>query len=137
MPLEVGETINLFTNKLLGAGIIRTVVSNPIYTAGLIAFVVMIVIIIVFRDADTDEPLLVMTIRGGFWVFMFGVAIMFLHNKVLTTEVNSEVKAADYDGVFGGASPSMEDSVVPVNINTDFWPSSGLQPDSTKSTNFA
>jgi uncharacterized membrane protein (UPF0182 family) len=131
MPLEVGQTINYFADSILKAPLVHTIVKNPIYTALLITFIVVLLIMFIFRDADTDDSLLVMCLRSGFWIFFMMLGVLFLHNKVLGIENFDEIKNGAYDSVFSGGYsgvsmpgnniPSgLEDSIVPVHINTDF-----------------
>lgn len=130
MPFEVGESINHFADTFLKAPIVHAIAKNPIYTALLVTFVVMLVIMFIFRDADTDETLLVMCLRAGFWIFFMLLGVLFLHNKVLGVETIEQIKDTAYDGVFkggysgivsqGNLPASLEDSIVPVHINTNF-----------------
>lgn len=131
MPVEIGETINHFADMFLRAPIVHSVANNPIYTALMIVFIVILIILFVFRDANTEESLLVTALRAGFWIFLMLLGVLFLHNKVLSMETETETKNTAYDGVFTGAyggsnipgkvsSVILEDSIVPVRINTDF-----------------
>lgn len=118
MPFEIAEIINK-TEKLLEAPIVHTIAKNPIYTAFIITVIIILIILFVFRDAETDDHLVVMSLRAGFWIFISMVGAIFLHNKVLATEVDHSMKIGAFDDVFKGPSiGSMEDFVVPVNINT-------------------
>jgi phosphatidylglycerophosphate synthase len=125
MPFEFGATINYFTDVFLRAPIIHTIAKNPIYTALLITFIIMIIIIFIFRDAETEETLLTMSMRAGFWIFLMMLGILMVHNRVLIDENKAESKSAAYDGVFSGAydnqgltgapiPASMEGSIVSV-----------------------
>lgn len=129
MPFEVGETINHFADTFLKAPIVHNVMRNPIYTALMITFIVVLIVMFIFRDADTDESLLVICLRAGFWIFFMMLGVLFLHNKVLGVETSDSITDSAYDNVFkggynvmpGGQIPaSLEDSIVPVHINTDF-----------------
>ena len=70
MPFDIGEVINDISDNILRAPIVKTIATNPIYTAMLISFIVMLIIMFVFRDAETEESMLVMCMRSGFWVFL-------------------------------------------------------------------
>lgn len=131
MPLDVGEAINSFADAILRAPLINTIVHNPIYTAMIITTIVVLIVMFIFRDANTDESLLVLCLRSGFWIFLMMLGVLFLHNKVLITENESHSKDAAFEIVFNGGyardialgkpvSAVLEDSVVPVHINTDF-----------------
>ena len=130
MPFSVGETVDNFANDVLKAPMVRAIVKNPIYTALTIAFILILIVMFVFRDADTDESLLTMSLRTGFWAFLAMLGVLFLHNKVLINENNEEREKADYGGIFntsysGAVEPRdvariLEDSVLPVHIDTEF-----------------
>lgn len=131
MPLDIGESINYMADLFLKAPIINTIATNPIYTAMVITFIVMLIVMVVFRDAETEEPLLKMILGCGFWVFLSTLTILFLHNKILTEEKDVVGKNEAYDGVFGGnysgavttggdSNPTLEDSIVPIHLNAKF-----------------
>jgi hypothetical protein len=133
MTIDVGEMINNFTDKLLSVPFIEKAARNPVYTSLLIVFCVMLIIMFIFRDADTDESLLIMCLRSGFWIFIAVVGILMIHNKILMKETGMKVQHSEVGQVFSGAysgistpdrplttSPNFEDSIVPVNINMNF-----------------
>lgn len=131
MPFEVGGTINKLSDKFLSAPVIHNIARNPIYTALLITFIVMLIIMFIFRDADTDESLLAMCLRAGFWIFFMLLGVLLLHNKILGRETSNSVKNSEYENAFlGGYSgvvapgqsvpAAFEDTIVPVHINTNF-----------------
>ncbi len=128
MPFEFGETINAGADAFLRAPIINTIARSPIYTALVITFIIILIIMFIFRDADTDESLLTLGLRTGFWSFLVTVSLLFLHNKILNEDLRSGARAADIDNVFNGgyngvmAGATLEDSIVPVTINTNFSP---------------
>lgn len=101
MGIDVGELVNDMSNAFLNLPIFSTIASNPIYTALTITFIIMAIVSVVFRHADTEESKSVMVIRCGFIVFLFTVGIMLLHNKVLTEESLCTKKAGAYDELFG------------------------------------
>lgn len=100
MGIDVGELVNDMSNKFLSMPIFSTIANNPIYTALTITFIIMLIVAVVFRHADTEESKSVMVIRCGFIVFMSTVGIMLLHNKVLTEESLGVKKAGAYDELF-------------------------------------
>jgi hypothetical protein len=83
---EIATAINDFADKITSIPGISKIVNNPIYTALLITVIIMLVIAYIFRNAETDDPLFTMVLRGGFYVFMFMTAIIFFHNHVLLKE---------------------------------------------------
>lgn len=125
MPLDVGETINGMADAFLKAPAIKSIVKNPIYTALVITFIIVLIVMFIFRNAETDESLLVMCLRSGFWIFIMLLSVLFLHNKVLVAENNDDIKNTAYDGVFNGGfsgaiadgqslPKTLEGSVVPI-----------------------
>lgn len=128
MPFDIGESINKLTDFFLKAPILNTVAKNPIYTSFAIVFIIMLIVMFVFRDADTEDPLLIMCLRTGFWVFIFTLGIMLIHNKILMNETITVDKNAAYDGLFAqettpavigrGEPVTLEGSAIPIRINT-------------------
>ncbi len=92
MPLDIGESVNYFIDKFLKAPLVSKIARNPVYTAMTIVFVLMLIILFTFRDADCgDDSLLVMTLRTGFYTFIFTCALLFLHNRVLDLPASTEI----------------------------------------------
>jgi len=121
MPLEVGKTINHIADTILKSPMISTVINNPFYTALLTVVVIMMIMLFVFRGAEGDESVVVMTCRAGFWIFFILLGVIFIHNKITTYQILEEKKDGDYGGVFHGSYDGiLADAIVPVTINTDF-----------------
>ena len=118
MPFDVGAVVNASVDGLLRAPIVSAVARNPIYTALLVTLVLMLIVMFVFRESDGPETVLVMTLRAGFWAFLFLVGVLFLQNKVLTQETGALRASEAYGGLFGATASGPE--IVPVSINTDF-----------------
>jgi hypothetical protein len=116
MPFDVGESINYFADAFLRAPIVNSIAQNPIYTALVITCIIVLIIMFIFRDADTDDPILVMCLRSGFWIFLMLTGVLLLHNKVLTQEMITAEKTAAFEGVFDSGYPGMADNIVPVTI---------------------
>ena len=106
MPLDIGESINCLADVFLKAPMIHTIASNPVYTAMMITFIVMMIVLIVFRDAKTEDGLLIMTLRIGFWILLANITIIFIHNKLLTIDNTTVEITAAYDGIFNNVSGS-------------------------------
>lgn len=127
MPFDVGDTVNSIADSVTKAPIITSIVRNPIYTALMITLIIVFIIMFIFRDADTDDSLLIMCLRSGFWIFLMLLGVLFLHNKALTAENNLETKNAAFEQVFNGSysnmqpgaeiPPSLAGMVVPVQIS--------------------
>lgn len=129
MPLDVGETINNFGNLFLKVPIIHTITKNPIYTSLIITFIIVLIILFIFRDVDADESLLIMGLRSGFYIFIMMTGVLFLHNKILLQEVGNYEKNGEYENIFNNtlgytgkyeSNSVLGESIVPVQINTNF-----------------
>ncbi len=112
MPFEIGEVINASSDAFLRAPIVLTTVSSPVYTALMITFIIMLIIMFVFRDADTEDSLIVMALRSGFWSFLVTLTIIFLHNKILTREVAACTRDSAMNNVYNS-------NIVPSGVNED------------------
>jgi len=106
MSIEIGTTVNNFADKILKAPIVGSLLQNPVYTALLITLIIVILILWMFRDADTEDSLLTMSLRVGFWTFLLVTGVMFLHNRVLSSEVHDEKISNAFNGVFGADEPA-------------------------------
>ncbi len=102
MPFDIGETINAGAKAFLRAPIVNTIAKNPVYTALMITFIIMLIIMVIFRDADTEESLLVMSLRSGFWGFLLTLTIIFLHDTVIWQDIRHTEQSAAIDNVFNG-----------------------------------
>ncbi len=134
MPLEIGEAINSMADRLTNAPLVEEIARNPIYTALLVTFVVVLIIMFVFRDAETDDGLLSLCLRSGFYIFVVLVGVLFIHNKILMKETSSVARNSEVASVFTGKGETysglqhpnipvqtgIEDSIIPVQVNYDF-----------------
>jgi len=116
MPFEFGEFVNYLVDSLLNAPIVHTVANNPIYTSLLMTFVIVLIILFVFRDATTDESLFTMSLRAGFWILILLVGTLVIHNRVLGFETENKQNTGRYADVFSGAH-AVDTDVVPVRID--------------------
>ncbi len=134
MTSEVGEVINYIIDGFLRAPIVNSIARNPIYTALVVTAIIMIIILIVFRDIDADETLFTMTLRSGFWVFVMMLGILMIHNRVLGAEVQTQSKEGQYEQVFTpSAVGKFESDFVPVSVGraknpTEFSGGSNYRP---------
>jgi hypothetical protein len=101
MPIDFGTAINDISDALLSKSIVRSIASNPIYTSMLIVFVLVLLVMFTFRDAEMDDSLLTVCLKLGFWAFLITCGIMFIHNKVLTNENMRDKSDVDYNKVAG------------------------------------
>jgi len=99
MPVETEKLVDDISEWFLNNKMINYVATNPIYTSFIIVFIIILVIMFIFRDVDTkrdtDESLFIMSLRVGFWVLLFSTSIIFLHNKLLLKE--KKIGSFEYD----------------------------------------
>lgn len=131
MPFELGGAVNTLSDLFLDAPIVATIANDPMYTALTITIILVMIVLLVFRDVESDESVITMSLRVGIWSFLITAGVLFLQNKVLMRDKEYDTKNTEYDDVFKGAysrigaddgvtSAILEDSIMPVNINTDF-----------------
>lgn len=108
MSFDLGHSINQGADYILRAKPAKTIVGNPLYTALLITVIIVFIILWVFREAESDEKVL-LAMRAGFWICLTLVVVLFLHNRILTNELRETGAVERYSGVFektlGGEEP--------------------------------
>lgn len=118
MTFEVGEALNYMIDCFLKAPMIGTIAKNPIYTAIAITLMVIIIILIIFRDIEADETVLTMALRSGFWIFLMLLGIMMVHNRILMGENTMSAKDGLYEQVIQPSVGGRYDSeYVPIGAN--------------------
>jgi hypothetical protein len=121
MTFEVGEAINYLIDAFLKAPIVNSIAKNPIYTALAVTIVIMIIIMIVFRDIDADETLFTMSLRSGFWIFIMLLGVLMIHNRVFTADVSNTVRDCQYEKVFTPSPATrLEGDFVPVRTQPQY-----------------
>jgi hypothetical protein len=101
MPISIQGIINYFSGKLTDTPVLKKITKNPIYTALLITFIIVIIVIVIFRDVDTgDESLSKLAIRTGIYSFIFVVFVQFLQNHNIMTELKKGAGSEYIDDVF-------------------------------------
>jgi hypothetical protein len=119
MPVEVGETVNYIIDSFLNAPIVHIIAKNPIYTALTITFIVIIIVMFIFRDVDSSESVFILSMRSGFWIAIFMIGVLSIHNKVLSMEQKINADSVVYNGVF--TDYPTNGGTIPVNLtSTDF-----------------
>lgn len=128
MVFDVGSAINSTADKLISLPLINRIANNPIYTALLITFITVLIVMFVFRDVESEDSLLSLCLRSGFYMFLFVFGAVLIHNRVLIKELTATTTSAEIDGVFKGSysglptetsvsTHSLEDSIIPVNVD--------------------
>lgn len=88
MSFNVGDAVNSLAARVLNQPAVLTIARNPIYTAVAIAVIIMLIVAFIYRESEPpeDATALGLIARVGFWSFIIFTGVIFLHNKVLTTE---------------------------------------------------
>jgi hypothetical protein len=122
MPFEISATVNNLTDRLLRIPLINSVARDPLFTSLLIVFVIIIILVLTFYSSPDGESLSMTSLRVGFWSFFLVFGIVFLHNKVLSTELNTKLVESSYGSLLE-QSPKTATTVetIPVNLRTDFF----------------
>lgn len=93
MPVRVLDSIDYISEKFIGTPGISYILQSPIYTSIVIALFVTIVIILLFWDID---DVFSDAVRGGVYIFLFTLSVLFLHDKITISEAEAGTdKAAD------------------------------------------
>jgi hypothetical protein len=101
MPVSIQVITTYISDKLTDTPILKKVTKNPIYTALLITFIIVIIVIVIFRDVDTgDESLSKLAVRTGIYSFIFVVFVQFLQNHNIMTELKKGAGSEYIDDVF-------------------------------------
>lgn len=116
MPFDVGESVNKLADMALSLPIVSKVSKNPIYTGILITVAIIVIVMIIFRDIDADEPLYVLSMRAGFWLFLVISGLIFMHDKVLMDDMTASARIATYDAAFE-TPVGVSAEAIPVNVN--------------------
>jgi|SRR5581483_1833021 len=118
MPFSVSEGVDYTANKVAGLPFVSTMVSNPFYTAFLLAIIVVLTILWVFRDAEVDG-LWKLSLRAGVYVLFLTTGVMYLHNRSLMEDVHKGAADSKLDRVFdiSGGRDDVEMVPIPVDVN--------------------
>ncbi len=117
MPFNIASFVNTTTNDILKSPFVTSVIKNPICTALMMTLIIIIIILIIF--ANSNNSILVLACRAGFWIFLVSCSFIFLHNKILMSELKEKEIEGSYGDIIGQALISGDD-IIPVNINTNF-----------------
>ena len=115
MSFDIGEYINTLSDRLLTAPIVMKIARNPIYTAVTIVFIILLVIMFVWRGVDAQDYWSLL-MRTGFWLVIMLTGVIFIHNRVLSCEYAAAAKSDEMMRIFGQGE-MLDDNVMPVNIS--------------------
>ncbi len=119
---EFSRAINDIADRIVSVPGFGRILKNPIYTALLITICIILIMVFIFRGAETVDPLIITALRGGFYIFIFLTGVIFLHNHVLMNEINGSVKGGE--GIFDEVLiDSLENDKIPVmRPDTNMFP---------------
>lgn len=100
MGFDIGEAVNKIADCVVNSSRAKTIASSPIYTSLLLALCIFLILIFVFRDVETDETVLTLSLRGSFYAFIILLGVMFLHNRILLGESMKEDVGTRVEEVF-------------------------------------
>jgi hypothetical protein len=92
MSFEIGTSVNNIADRFLSVPLVKTVAESPIFTSGIIAVIMIIVIMLVYGVADS--------VRLGFWTFVLSTIVIFLHDRVLLKEYEEKQIAREAKEIF-------------------------------------
>ncbi len=121
MPLDSKELLGSFGSKLRDLPVISTVVKNPFYTACLICGLIVVIVIIVFRDTEGSVKL---AVKVGLYSLLFVTGIQFLQNKQVIDEYKDAKRSDIAEQIFD--SKDINRGEKPINV-IDYIPS-GIDP---------
>ena len=116
MPFSISEFINNISNFVLTSPFTSGIIKNPVYTGIAIGVLVMIMIVIIFRNTETEDPLWKITLKVGVYTSIIAISFIFFHNAYLKNEYELVSGGKDLDVMFAG----VQDGVLsPTSIKTD------------------
>lgn len=102
MPFSISEARNYVGSGVTGIPVIGGMVKSPINTAILIALIILLINMFVYRDVDTgDTGLFTLSLRSSIYILVLATGIIFLHNKHFLDELKKGNSSAELDSVFG------------------------------------
>lgn len=96
MPLQIGNLIDGAADNALGRSAVSGILSNPIYTSILITIVIMCIVLYSYRNCsesleESGTTFTMTALRTTFWVFISSMSLIFIHNRILVSEVNNHI----------------------------------------------
>lgn len=121
MPISGQELLNCVCEKTTKAPIIGAVTKNPFYTAILISVILVIVILIVFRNIDFEgekDSLPRLALRSGIYSLGAVTAIQFLQNQNVINEMKSKQTSKHMEDVFNTSGTEMHKERVGISASS-------------------
>jgi len=103
MPFDTKEGLNYLGGQASSIPIIGGMVKSPMNTAILIALIILLINMFVYRDVDTGETgLFTLSLRSAIYILVIATGVIFLHNKHFLDELKKGRGSVELDSVFGG-----------------------------------
>jgi hypothetical protein len=116
MPFSISNFINNSSETVLKSPAIISLMKNPIMTALITTFMILIVILLIF--SNQNAKILTLATRASFWIFLVVSGVMFLHNKVLMEECKERDFSGRYEGIITSNLVGNEDQIIPIKIGS-------------------
>jgi hypothetical protein len=103
MPFNIGDGAAYIGNSLTNNAFIRGFIKNPFYTGILITIIIVLIILIVFRNIDfsgEDDTLSTLALRVGVYSLFVVTAIQFLQNQYVINEMREVRQSRTVHDVF-------------------------------------
>jgi hypothetical protein len=102
MPFSCSEFINNTTDYVLNSPVIGRIIKNPIYTGILIALIITIIVLIMFRNVETGEgdSLLKLSLRSGIYTLFITTAFLFFHSAYIKSEFVATKGGEEVESIF-------------------------------------
>lgn len=83
--------------------IVRSIISNPVLLSLTIAVIMLIVIMIVFRNTESDdESVFRLALRATFYVTIASTVLILMHNSDIIRGVKNDHKSGNMEALFEG-----------------------------------
>lgn len=115
MPFSISNFINNVSTNILSSPLVISIVKNPLMTAFITTFMILIIILLIF--SNQDAKILTLATRASFWIFITICGVVFLHNKVLMEECKEREMSGKYEGIIGEDVVRNQDQIIPIKIN--------------------
>lgn len=113
MPVDVAGSVNKTADKITSLAGVDTILRNPLLLAGIMTIIIMLITLTVFRNVSSDNSLITLVLRSGFWSMLILITGLFLNNRVMLEERTTKTKSGAYDELFNYDSPN----ATPLSIN--------------------
>jgi hypothetical protein len=124
---EVSVAVDNIIDWITSMPILNSVAKNPIYTALLITVCILIIVLVVYRNVESDESLLMLGVRASFYTFIAVLFVIFLHNHILLGEISHSDRGEGIGELFRGSAETAGYREIAVPVR-GYAPSVGSMP---------